>query len=63
MPIRRAVIHQIDKKPDGSPAVLHLATDNLPESQAIESLMHDLNDAYNAKTGKAWGFFHAESGA
>jgi len=63
MPIRRAVIHQIDKKPDGSPAVLHLATDNLPETQAIENLLHDVNDNYNAKTGKAWGFFHGESGA
>lgn len=63
MPIHRAVIHQIDKKPDGSPAVLHLATDNLPETQAIENLLHDVNDSYNAKTGKAWGFFHGESGA
>lgn len=63
MPIRNAVIHQIDKKPDGSPAVLHLATDNLPETQAIENLLHDVNDSYNTKTGKAWGFFHGESGA
>ncbi|MGH8382593.1 nucleoid-associated protein YejK [Pseudomonas sp.] len=63
MPIRHAVIHQIDKKPDGSPAVLHLASENLPETQAIENLVHDVNDTYNAKTGKAWGFFHGESGA
>lgn len=63
MPIRHAVIHQIDKKPDGSPAVLHLASDTLPETQAIESLLHDVNDTYNAKTGKAWGYFQPESGA
>jgi nucleoid-associated protein len=25
--------------------------------------MHQFNESYNAKTGKAWGFFHAESGA
>ncbi|AZL74556.1 nucleoid-associated protein YejK [Pseudomonas oryziphila] len=63
MPIRHAVMHFIDKKPDGSPAILHLANATLPDSGAIESLVHDVNDGYNAKTGKAWGFFHAESGA
>ena len=63
MPIRHAVMHFIDKKPDGSPAVLHLANAALPDSGAIESLLHDVNDTYNAKTGKGWGFFHPESGA
>jgi len=63
MPIRHAVMHFIDKKPDGSPAVLHRAGTGLPESAAIENLVHDVNDGYNAKTGKAWGFFHPESGA
>ncbi|MBM5458834.1 nucleoid-associated protein YejK [Pseudomonas sp. P66] len=63
MPIRHAVIHHIDKKPDGSPAVLHEAGSELHESQAIETLLGDLNDAYNAKQGKAWGLFHSESGA
>ncbi|UVN46212.1 nucleoid-associated protein YejK [Pseudomonas mosselii] len=63
MPIRHAVMHFIDKKPDGSPAVLHLAGNTIPESRAIESLLHDVNDTYNAKTGKGWGFFHPESGA
>lgn len=63
MPIRHAVIHQIDKKPDGSPAVLHLARQSLPDTQAIENLLADVNDTYNAKTGKAWGLFHAQSGA
>lgn len=58
MPIHHAVMHFIDKKPDGSPAVLHLASTEQPESVAIESLLHDVNDAYNAKTGKGWGFFH-----
>lgn len=63
MPIRHAVMHFIDKKPDGSPAALHMASASLPESGAIENLVHDVNDGYNAKTGKAWGFFHGESGA
>lgn len=63
MPIRHAVMHFIDKKPDGSPAVLHLAGSELPDSGAIQSLLNDVNDTYNAKTGKGWGFFHPESGA
>lgn len=63
MPIRNAAMHFIDKKPDGSPAVLHKAHGALPPSEAIENLLTDLNDAYNAKQGKAWGFFHGESGA
>ena len=63
MPILHAVMHFIDKKPDGSPAALHMASACLPDSGAIENLVHDVNDGYNAKTGKAWGFFHGESGA
>lgn len=63
MPILHAVMHFIDKKPDGSPAALHMASTSLPESGAIENLVQDVNDGYNAKTGKAWGFFHGESGA
>lgn len=63
MPIRNAAVHYIDKKPDGSPAVLHKAQDALAVTDAVENLLADLNDAYNAKSGKAWGFFHGESGA
>ncbi|MGY2173544.1 nucleoid-associated protein, partial [Pseudomonas gingeri] len=63
MPILNAVIHRIDKKPDGSPAALLLANEKLPESQAMDNLLFELNGSYNAKQGKAWGFFHAESGA
>src|SRR5690606_33643303 len=51
------------KKPDGTPAVLHARDSELAQSQAIENMLADLNDSYNAKQGKAWGFFHAESGA
>ena len=29
----------------------------------MENLLADLNESYNAKQGKAWGFFHGESGA
>jgi len=63
MPIRSCVIHHIDKKPDGNPAVLRHAASVLNASDAIENLLADLNDAYNAKQGKAWGYFHPESGA
>ncbi len=63
MPIRHAVMHFIDKKPDGSPAVLHLASSELPESGAIDNLLFEVNGTYNAKTGKCWGFFHPVSGA
>ena len=63
MPIRHSIIHQIDKKPDGSPAALHVSSTELVESQTTENLLNDFNEAYNAKTGKAWGLFHAESGA
>ncbi len=63
MPIRHSIIHQIDKKPDGLPAVLHVSSAELVESQATENLLNDLNEAYNAKQGKGWGFFHAQSGA
>lgn len=63
MPIKNMIVHQIDKKPDGSPAALHLSAELLPVNDAIENLLFDLNDAYNAKQGKVWGFFHGESGA
>ncbi|AOS74422.1 nucleoid-associated protein YejK [Pseudomonas fluorescens] len=63
MPIRHSAIHTIDKKPDGSPAVLHLASAEQVESQARDDLMQQLNESYNATAGKGWGFFHHESGA
>jgi nucleoid-associated protein len=63
MPIRHCIVHLIEKKPDGTPAVLHARDSELGESQAMENLLADLNQNYNAKQGKAWGFFHAESGA
>ena len=63
MPIRHCIVHLIDKKPDGTPAVLHARDSELAESSAIENMLADLNESYNAKQGKAWGLFHAESGA
>jgi nucleoid-associated protein len=63
MPIRHCIVHLIEKKPDGTPAVLHARDSALGESQAMENLLADLNESYNAKQGKAWGLFHAESGA
>ena len=63
MPVRHSVIHKIDKKPDGSPAVLFLGSSEQVESQARDDLMSQLNESYNATVGKGWGFFHQESGA
>ncbi len=63
MPIRHSIVHLIDKKPDGNPAVLHARENELAASEAMENLLADLNESYNAKQGKAWGFFHEESGA
>ena len=63
MPVRHSVIHKIDKKPDGNSAVLHLASAEQVESGARDDLMSQLNENYNATTGKGWGFFHQESGA
>ncbi len=63
MPIRHCIVHLIEKKPDGTPAVLHARDSELGQSQAIENLLADLNESYNAKQGKAWGYFHEESGA
>jgi len=63
MPIRHAIVHLIDKKPDGTPAVLHASDTELTESAALDNMLGDLNESYNAKQGKAWGLFHAESGA
>ncbi|HCF2446955.1 TPA: nucleoid-associated protein YejK [Pseudomonas aeruginosa] len=63
MPIRHVIVHQIEKRPDGSPAVLHTRDSELPDSQSMENLLADLNENYNAKQGKAWGLFHEASGA
>lgn len=63
MPVLHSIIHKIDKKPDGTPAILHYSGAELDDCQARDDLMHQLNEAYNAKAGKAWGFFHPESGA
>lgn len=63
MPIRHCIVHLIDKKPDGTPAVLHARDHELEHSQALDDMLADLNESYNAKQGKAWGLFHEESGA
>ncbi|MGK4635748.1 nucleoid-associated protein YejK [Pseudomonas aeruginosa] len=49
MPIHHAIVHLIEKKPDGTPAVLHARDAELGDSQAIENLLADLNESYNAK--------------
>ena len=63
MPIRHCIVHLIEKKPYGTPAVLHARDSELGNSGAMENLLADLNESYNAKQGKAWGYFHEESGA
>lgn len=62
MPVLHSAIHKIDKKPDGTPAVLFLGGAEQVESQARDDLMHQFNESYNGTAGKGWGFFHAESG-
>ena len=42
MPIRHCIVHLIDKKPDGTPAVLHARDSELAESAAIENMLADL---------------------
>lgn len=63
MPVLHSAIHKIDKKPDGTPAVLFLGSSEQVESQARDDLMHQFNESYNGTAGKGWGFFHHESGA
>lgn len=60
MPLHNAILHQIDKKPDGSAAVLHLRDSELAASEALEYLLGDLNESYNARTGKVWGLFQPD---
>lgn len=63
MPIRHITVHHIHKTPNGSVSELAMRDTELPESDCTESLLSDLNESYNGKQGKAWGLFHAESGA
>ncbi|WLH26673.1 hypothetical protein PSH76_12905 [Pseudomonas sp. FP215] len=49
MPVRHSVIHKIDKKPDGSPAVLFLGASEQIESQARDDLMSQLNESYDKR--------------
>lgn len=63
MPVLHSAIHKIDKKPDGTPAVLFLGGAEQVESDARDDLMSQFNESYNGTAGKGWGFFHAESGA
>lgn len=63
MPIYHSIVHLIDKKPDGTPSSLSLSANELQSSTALENLLTDLNESYNAKPNKAWGYFHDESGA
>lgn len=55
MPVLHSVIHRIDKKPDGNPAVLHRCVSELVESQARDKLIQQFNESYNAKPGKRLG--------
>ena len=61
MPIHHCIVHFIDKKPDDSAVVLHRRSESLPHSSALEHVLADINDSYNSKPTKAWGFFQADS--
>lgn len=49
MPIRHSVIHKIDKKPDGSPAALHLGGAEQVKSQARDDLISYLKGKQGRK--------------
>jgi nucleoid-associated protein len=55
MPVLHSVIHKIDKKPDGLPAVLFLDNAEQVESQARDDLMSQLNESYNANADTCSG--------
>ncbi len=57
MPVHHCIVHFIDKKPDDSSAVINTRSESLPQSSALEHLLADINDSYNSKPTKAWGFF------
>ena len=59
MPLHHCIVHFIDKKPDDSPAVVNTRSESLPHSSALEHLLADINDSYNSKPTKAWGFFNS----
>lgn len=54
MPIRHCIVHLIDKKPDGTPAVLHARDSELSESAATDKV--GVAQQYNALAGKAAAF-------
>jgi len=56
MPIRHCIVHLIDKKPDGTPAVLQARDSELSESVAIENMLADLNESYKRQTRQGLGF-------
>ncbi len=57
MPVQHCVIHFLEKKPDDSPATLQAAPAPLEVTPALEDLLVDFNDSYNAKPGKSWACF------
>lgn len=61
MSIHHCIVHFIDKKPDDSPASLQIREDVLPNSSAVQHVLADLNDSYNAKPSKTWGLFQTDS--
>ncbi len=61
MSLHHCIVHFIDKKPDDSPAVINARSESLPLSSALQHLLADINDSYNSKPSKAWGFFQTDS--
>lgn len=61
MSIHHCIVHSIDNKPDDSPVTVQLSETLLPNSNEVQYLLGDLNDSYNAKPSKAWGYFAEHS--
>lgn len=60
MSVQQAIVHLIEKKADGSAAILHLREHGL-SGEVVEHLVADLNESYNAKPDKLWGYFQPSS--
>lgn len=60
MPIRHCIVHFIDKTPDSNTASCQLADQCLAITEALENLVADVSESYNAKPSKVWGYFQAD---
>ncbi len=63
MPIRHCIIHLLEQQPDTAKSTLHPARQPLDDPDLLEPLLAELNERYNTRPGKLWGFFPDEPAA